>query len=90
MIEDLARRYFPEDKLPEVMDILSGYGTESWHREKERVKRDALIISHGSVEVLRATIDLARRDYRDVLISEEVDKRVIEEIQRYRDEKRSG
>jgi len=90
MIEDLVRRYFPEDKLPEVMDILSGYGTESWHREEERVKRDALIISHGSVEVLRATIDLARRDYRDVLISEEVDKRVIEEIRRYRDGQGSG
>jgi len=90
MIEDLARRYFSQEKLPEVMDILSDYGSESWHREEERVKRDALIISQGSVDVLRATIDLARRDYRDVLISEEVDKRVIEEIRRYSDEKRSG
>jgi hypothetical protein len=42
MIEDWIRRYFSEEQLTEVLDILSEYGTEEWHREKERVKRDVL------------------------------------------------
>jgi hypothetical protein len=84
MIEDWIRRYFSEEQLAEVLDILSEYGTEEWHREKERVKRDAVIISRGSIDMLRSTINLAMRDYRDVLIGEEVDKWVIEEIKKYK------
>ena len=80
MIEAWIRRYFPEEQLPEVLDILSMYGTEDWHREEERVKRDAVIISRGSLDMLRSTIRLALIDYRDVLISEEIDKWVIGEI----------
>ena len=40
MIEDWIKRYFSEEQIPEVLDILSGYGTESWHREEDRVKND--------------------------------------------------
>jgi hypothetical protein len=80
MIEDWIRRYFPEEQVTEVLDILSEYGTEKWHREEERVKRDAVIISRGSTDLLRSTIKLAMRDYRDVLIGEEIDKWVIGEI----------
>jgi hypothetical protein len=47
MIEDWVKRYFSEEQVPEVLDILSEYGTENWHREEERVKRDAVIISRG-------------------------------------------
>lgn len=47
MIEDWIKRYFSEEQVPEVLDILSEYGTENWHREEERVKRDAVIISRG-------------------------------------------
>jgi hypothetical protein len=80
MIEDWIRRYFPEEEFTQVLDILSMYGTEDWHREAERVKRDAVIISRGSLDRLRSTIRLAMIDYRDVLISEEVDRWVIGEI----------
>jgi len=86
MIEDWIRRYFPEDQVTEVLDILSAYGTEQWQREQERVKRDAVIISRGSIEKLRATVQLSMLDYRDVLIGEEIDPWVIGEISKYRAE----
>lgn len=84
MIEDWIRRYFSEEQFTEVMDILSEYGIEEWHREEVRVKRDAVIISRGSIDTLRSTIKLAMRDYRDVLIGEEIDRWVIEEIKKYK------
>jgi len=84
MIENWIRRYFPEEQLAEVLDILSLYGTEDWHREEDRVKRDAVVISRGSPDRLRSTIQLAMRDYRDVLISEEVDAWVIGEIKKFK------
>ena len=84
MIEDWIKRYFPEQQLAEVLDILSGYGTASWHREAERVKRDMVIISRGSVEKLASTLELAKNDYRDVLIGEEVDPWVIGELKKYK------
>jgi hypothetical protein len=83
MLEDWIRRYFPEDQGTEVLDILSAYGTEQWHREQERVKRDVVIISRGSIDKLRATVQLAMLDYRDVLIGEEIDPWVIREIKKY-------
>jgi hypothetical protein len=84
MIENWIRRYFPEEQLTEVLDILSRYGPEDWHREEERVKRDAVIISRGSPDVLRSTIQLAMMDYRDVLMSEEMDAWVIGEIKKFK------
>jgi hypothetical protein len=83
MIKDWIKRYFAEEQLAEVLDILSEYGTEEWHREEERVKRDAVIISRGSIDKLRSTIKLAMSDYRDVLVGEEIDKWMIEEIGKY-------
>jgi hypothetical protein len=84
MIEDWIKRYFSEEQILEVLDILSEYGTESWHREEERVKRDAVIISRGSIEKLKATIMLAKNDYRDILIGEAIDPLVIGELSKYK------
>jgi hypothetical protein len=83
MTEKWIRRYFPEEQLAEVLALLSGYGTETWHREAERVKRDVVIISRGSLDALKATIELAKKDYRDVLIGEEIDPWLIGEIEKY-------
>jgi hypothetical protein len=83
MIEDWIKRYFTEEQFAEVLDILSDYGTEVWHREADRVKCDAIIISRGSIDKLRATVKLAMQDYRDVLISEGVDTWVIGELKKY-------
>jgi hypothetical protein len=82
MIEDWIKRYFPEEQISDVLDVLSEYGTESWHREEERVKRDVVIISRGSMEKLKSTILLAKNDYRDVLIGEEIDPWLMKEINR--------
>jgi ribulose 1,5-bisphosphate synthetase/thiazole synthase len=84
MIEDWIKRYFSEEQITEVMDILSEYGTESWHREEDQVKRDIVIISAGSMEKLKATVMLAKNDYRDVLIGEAIDPLVIGEIKKYK------
>ncbi len=86
MMEDWIKRDFPDEQLLEVLQILSEYGTEKWHREAGRVKRDALIISQGSINVLRST--MAMLDDRDVLISEQIDTWVIGEINKYKAEHR--
>lgn len=77
------RRYYPADKIQKVMAALAEYGQEEWHREPWRVKRDAVIVSRGSLDALMATIQLADRDYRDVLVGEEVDPWVIGELKKY-------
>lgn len=77
------RRYYPADKIPEVTAVLAQYGREDWHREPRRVKRDAVIVSRGSLDALKASIQLADRDYRDVLVGEEVDPWVIGELRKY-------
>jgi hypothetical protein len=84
MIEDWIKRYFSEERIPEVLDILSEYGTESWYREEDRVKRDIVIISRGSMEKLQATVMLAKNDYRDVLIGKAIDPGVIGELSKYK------
>ncbi len=83
MLEKWIRRYFTGEQVPVVMTILSEYGSESWHREPDRVKRDSVIVSRGSIDALKATIVLAMQDYRDVLIGEEIDPWVICEIRKY-------
>jgi hypothetical protein len=83
MIEEWVRRYFPGEQVAEALAILSCYGKEEWHREQRRVKRDAVIVSRGSLEALRDAISLADRDYRDVLIGEEVDEWLIGELRKY-------
>jgi hypothetical protein len=82
MIEDWIKRYFTAEQIPEVMNILSEYGKETWHRETERVKRDAVILSRGSIGKLKNAIELAKNDYRDVLISEEIDPWVTGELKK--------
>ena len=77
---DWIRKYFAEAQVQEVLEILSAYGKESWHWEPERVKRDSVIISRGSIEKLREAVNLAMTDYRDILIGEEVDPWVIDQL----------
>ena len=77
------RRYFVAEQIPEVMALLAEHGGETWHREPDRVKRDAIIVSRGSLAALKETIRLAKTDYRDVLIGEEVDPWVIGELKKH-------
>lgn len=63
-----------------MLRLLLAYGLESWHKEPDRVKRDLVILSRGSIPKLRAGIELACVDYRDVLVGEEVDPWGISEL----------
>ena len=77
------RRYYPAEMVPDVLAVLSQHGGENWHREPDRVKRDAIIVSRGNLDSLKAVIRLAGQDYRDVLIGESVDPWVIGELRKY-------
>ena len=70
-VERVARRDFSADEHSTVMATLSEYGTEKWQREPARVHLAALKLADGSVQKLRACIELAKSDYRDVLAAAE-------------------
>lgn len=51
----------------EVLVLLNTYGSQSTHREVDRVRRAILTLSRGEVERVRHNVEVAQRDYRDVL-----------------------
>jgi hypothetical protein len=53
--------------LARVVELLDGYGVESYERERERVQLAILKLSEGNEEKLREFFAMAKRDYRDVL-----------------------
>lgn len=65
------------------MAALGEYGGETWHRERRRVWRDAVIVSRGDMAALRERLELAKRDYRDILVGEEVDPWLIGELKKW-------
>src|SRR5436305_14816332 len=58
---------FPESAYARVLKLLDSYGVESHERERERVQLAILKLSEGNEEKLRQNVDVAKRDYRDVL-----------------------
>jgi hypothetical protein len=48
--------------------MLQEYQTEPWHGEVERVRIGILRICQGSLERMRRLVDVAKRDYRDLLM----------------------
>src|SRR2546430_10474405 len=58
---------FPDSSRTRVLELLDGYGVESYERERERVQLAILKLSNGSEERLREFVAVAKRDYRDVL-----------------------
>lgn len=69
-VERIVRRDFPQHAT-EVIALLEGYGTEDYHREKDRVRLAVLKLAHGSQENLARQIESAKYDYRDVLLAAE-------------------
>jgi hypothetical protein len=66
------RDCFPDPaKAAEALAILDTYGTESWHREKDRVQLALLKIAGGDIEKLRLETRAAQSDYRDTLVPAE-------------------
>ena len=70
-VERVVRRDFPADRVAEVLALLGEYGTESWHSEPDRVRLAALKLASGSIEMLRQEIEVAKCDYRDVVVGAE-------------------
>jgi hypothetical protein len=66
-VERIVRRDYPEEEFLDVLNVLGEYGTEDYHREKERVQLAVLKLARGSPEKLRREIEGAKCDYRDVL-----------------------
>lgn len=69
---DKLRDCFPDGpSASEALALLDTYGGEPWHRERERVQLAALMQSGGDLDRLRQLVELAREDYRDVLVGAE-------------------
>lgn len=78
-----VNRYFDPGRSHQALAALAQYGTQSWHREPHRVKRDAIILSRGSLPALAEAVQLAMRDYREILVGEAVDPWLIGELRRH-------
>src|SRR5205823_9568172 len=63
----VVQKTFPESAHTRVLELLDGYGVESYERERERVQLAILKLSGGNERKLREFVAVAKRDYRDVL-----------------------
>ena len=66
-VKRIVHRDYPQDLYFTIMNILGEYGSESWQREKHRVRLAALKLAHGNIDELRRLIATAKRDYRDII-----------------------
>jgi len=62
-----VRAVFPRADTSAILAILDEYGVEPYQRERERVHLAILNLSEGDEAKLRYFLDIAKRDYRDVL-----------------------
>jgi hypothetical protein len=69
-VERVVRRDFPSDQVPNVTALLNERKTGSLEYGP-RVQLAALKLANGSLEQLRACLETATRDYRDVLVPAE-------------------
>src|SRR5215468_7997202 len=63
----IVRRDFSAEQFADVMATLKEYGTEKWQQGIPRVQLATLKLANGDLEKLRKSIEIAKRDYRDVL-----------------------
>jgi len=62
-----VRAHFPRADVSAILAMLDEYGAQSWERERDRVQRAIVNLSEGDEGKLRYFLDVAKRDYRDVL-----------------------
>jgi hypothetical protein len=67
-VKRIVRREFPAQNEDEILKLLDSYGTESYHRERERVQLAVLKLAEGNIDDLLHYLSAAIVDYRDVLI----------------------
>ena len=83
-------RYFLAEQVPEAMALLAQYGHGSSQEQTDRVKREAVVASQGSLDALRATIRLAIKNCRDLRTSAELNPWVAGAIEWRGDLQRYG
>jgi hypothetical protein len=60
-------RDFPDEDLATMLAVLDEYGVERYERERERVQLAIIALSSGNIDRLLDYIDLAKKDWRDIL-----------------------
>ena len=76
---------FPNLNNKVVLDMLDFYGKESYEYEKERVQLAIIKISGGDILKLQEYVNIAKIDYRDVLMSAEYSQEGLEIKEPYRE-----
>lgn len=66
-VERIVARDFAPREREAVMRLLCEYGTEPWHREQDRVRLAILKLAAGRLDKLRAHLETAKKDFRDVI-----------------------
>ena len=61
------KQYWPDEDADEVLKILSAYGTQEMERGKIRVYLAILKLCEGDLTKLNEYVQMAKRDFRDVL-----------------------
>jgi len=59
---------FAADGVPAVLAQLDCYGVQPHERERERVQLAIVALAAGDATTLRDLVQLAKRDYRDILL----------------------
>ena len=70
MLAIVETQFFAEDRQPAI-DLLLSYGDEAHHREVNRVRLGVLELSNGDLLKVEEWMALAKRDYRDLIVSAE-------------------
>lgn len=58
---------FPREHHAKVEALMATYGTETFHKEQERVLLDILLLAKGDLRVVEELVERARMDYRDII-----------------------
>ena len=67
-VELAIREAFPDADHVEIMKLLNTYGTQPYERERERVQLTIIRICQGDASRLQYQVDIAKIDYRDILV----------------------
>lgn len=65
------RRDFTADEYATVTAMRGEYRPEKWRQGCNRVQLAVLKVANGNVQKLRACLDSAKQDYRDILVAAE-------------------
>lgn len=61
------KKYWPDQDPEEILKILQRSSMDKYEKESHRVQLAIIKLSEGDLEKLEEYLDLAKKDYRDVL-----------------------